>query len=269
MSGSTDKPTRPTEADIRAGGFSTPWDAPMTPPFPFTFRNVEVLTAVYRTDPDAIARLLPPPLEPTSDKVLIHIYRMGDVDWLGPYGESNVMIGARMANGGISGGYSPYLFLNHPVGIVQGREVHGQPKKYAEPSLTSTGDTVVGRIARDGIDVVTLTGPYKQRQGDLTALQDHFDFRTNLNLKAVDHIDGRPAIRQVTARKLSDVTIHECWCGPCTVELRPHVQAPVYRLPVIEAIEGFHWRADFTLVPGDIIYDYLADENAQKGEMGA
>jgi acetoacetate decarboxylase len=266
MTGTTDRPHRPTREDILKGGFSTPWDAPMTPPFPFTFRDVEVLTAVYRTDPDAIARLLPPPLEPVSDKVLVHVYRMGDVDWLGAYGESNVMIGAHLPGTEIQGGYSPYLFLDHPVGIVQGREVHGQPKKYAEPRLTHHGDTVVGRIARDGIDVVTITGPYKQHAGDVTALQDHIDFRINLNLKAIDHIDGRPAIRQITARQLADVTVHECWRGPCTVELRPHVQAPVYRLPVVEAVEGFHWRTDFTLVQGTVAHDYLAETGHEQGE---
>lgn len=33
---------RLTVEDILAPGFSTPWDAPTIPPFPFTFRNVEV-----------------------------------------------------------------------------------------------------------------------------------------------------------------------------------------------------------------------------------
>ena len=76
--------TRPTEEDIRKGGFSTPWDAPMVPPFPFSFRNAEVMTVAWRTDRAAIAKILPPPLEPTCDIVLAHIYRMNDTDWLGP-----------------------------------------------------------------------------------------------------------------------------------------------------------------------------------------
>ena len=66
--------------------FSTPWDAPLVPKFPFTYRNVEVMTLVYRTDPQAIAALLPPLLKPTSDLVVIHIYNMTDVEWLGPPG---------------------------------------------------------------------------------------------------------------------------------------------------------------------------------------
>jgi acetoacetate decarboxylase len=89
-------------------------------------------------------------------------------------------------------------------------------------------------------------------------LTRHFDFAENINLKAVDHIDGSPAIRQLTARRLVDVVAHECWGGPCTVELRPNAQAPVYRLRVLEMLDGLHWRADFTLVAGRVVHDYLA-----------
>jgi acetoacetate decarboxylase len=64
---------RLTVEDILTPGFSTPWDAPIIPPFPFTFRNVEVLTLAWRTCLAAVARLLPPPLEPTSDVVFAHM----------------------------------------------------------------------------------------------------------------------------------------------------------------------------------------------------
>ena len=106
---------------------------------------------------------------------------------------------------------------------------------------------------------VQLQPAYKQQRADPAEMRAHFDFTTNLNLKVIDHIDGRPAIRQLTSRKLANIVVHECWKGPCTVELRPNAQAPVYRLPVLEALTGFYWRADFTLVPGQIIHDYLAE----------
>jgi acetoacetate decarboxylase len=250
---------RITLEDIKAPGFSTPWDAPMTPPFPFTFRNVEVLTLAWRTSASAVARLLPPPLEPTSDVVLAHIYRMNDVEWLGGYGEANVSIGCRLNGANIEGSYSPYLFLSSDVGVVHGREIHGQPKKSGDPRVETRGDLVVGTVSRNGIDIMTGTLPTKQRRDALASLERHFDFTTNINLKAIDHIDGRPAIRQLTARRLSDVAVHECWGGPCTVELRPNAQAPIHRLPVIDMLDGLHWRADFTLVAGQIVHDYLQD----------
>ncbi|WP_337182832.1 acetoacetate decarboxylase [Shinella sp.] len=248
--------TRPSEDDIRKGDFSTPWDAPMVPPFPFRFRNVEVMTLYWRTDPEALAFLLPPPLRPTGDVACVHIYRMNDTDWLGPYSEANVMFGAELP-GKASGAYSPYLVLSSDIGVAHGREVHGQPKKLGMPSIEMRGDLIVGRVERNGIDVLTATLPYKQKPVEAAALKPHFDFATNLNLKAVNHIDGRPAIRQLTSRRLAEVTVHEAWEGPCTVELRANAQLPVYRLPVVEPLRGFYWRADFTLVAGEIIHDYL------------
>lgn len=247
--------TPPTEDDIRRGGFSTPWDAPMIPPFPFRFRNAEVLTVYWRTDPAAMAFLLPPPLRPEGDIACAHIYKMNDTDWLGPYTEANVMFGASL--GDRHGAYSPYLVLSSDIGVAHGREIHGQPKKLGKPTLEARGDLLVGGVERNGIEVLTATLPYKQRACDPAALKPHFDFATNLNLKAIDHIDGTPAIRQLTSRRLAEVTVHECWQGPCTVELRANAQLPIFRLPVLEPLQGFFWRADFTLVPGEIIHDYL------------
>ena len=256
--GSTDNPRRPTVADILRPGFSTPWDSPLAPPFPFSFRDAEILTVVYRTVPAAAARLLPPPLKSAGDEVMIHICRMNDTDWIGGYGEANIMIPAKLPGMKGAAGYSPYFFLDAPAGIAQGREVHGQPKKFARPRLRRKGDIWLGQVVRNGVEVVSATMAYKRARGDIADLKARFDFSVNLNLKAVDHIDGRPAIRQLTSRKLANVKIHECWRGPCTVELRPHIQAPVWRLPAAEALEGFYWRADFTLVPGEIVHDYLA-----------
>ncbi len=221
----------------REGGFSTPWDAPFIPRYPFEFRNAEILTVFYRTDPAAAAFLAPPPVEASGDVVAVHIYKMNDTDWIGPYHECNVMFGARL--GQRSGAYSPYLFLHSDGGVAHGREMHGQPKKYANPSLDFRGDLIVGGVERNGIDILTVTTPYKQRRADPADMRRHFDFGTNLNLKVIDHIDGRPAIRQITSRKLTDVRVHECWVGPCTVELRPNAQAPVFRLPVLEPLEAY------------------------------
>lgn len=249
---------RATIEEICASGFSTPLDSPTVPPFPIGFRNVEVLTLAYRSDPEKMAVLLPPPLELTGDIVLIHIYKMNDTDWLGPYGEANVMFGARLPESGVSGAYSPYLYLSSDVGVVHGREVHGQPKKLGEPKLEIRSDAWVGTVARNGIDVITGTLAYKQVRSDIAGLSQLMDFGNNFNLKVIDEIDGTPAIRQLTSRRLANVVVHECWEGPCTVELRPNIQAPVYRLPVVEMLNAFYWRADFTLVQGQILYDYLS-----------
>jgi acetoacetate decarboxylase len=249
------------EKDAAGGPFSFPWDAPLVPPFPLRFRDVSILTVCWRTDPSAIARLLPPPLEPIGDVVLAHIYKMPDTDFVGSAHECNVMFGARLVSGDSPtvGGYSVGLYLDSDVGIAHGREVHGQPKKLASLRLESRGDLIVGEVERNGITFLTATLPYKQRSADPAEMRRHFDFTENINYKVIPEIDGTTAIRQLTARRLSEVEIFECWTGPCTVELRPNAQAPVWRLPVLEPLDGFFWRANFTLVPGRVLYDYLKE----------
>ena len=246
-------------SDIIKGGFSTPLDAPMIPSFPFTFRDIKIFTLVYRTDVEAMRALLPEPLVPTGDEVMIHFYQMNDTSWVGPYNEVNVMFGAELPGKAV-GSYSPYLFLSSDVGVTHGREIHGQPKKFGNPKIDFRGDLIVGTLERNGIDVVTGTMPYKQQEADISELSDVFPFATNMNLKAVDHIDGSPAIRQLTSRSLSDMKVIECWRGPCTTELRANAQAPVRRLPVREMLDGFFWAAEFTLVPGEVLLDYLREE---------
>lgn len=238
--------------------WSTPLAAPLAASFPFTFRDVTVLTLSYRTTPEAVRLLLPKPLVPTSDWVLVHLYNMRDVEWLGSYGECNVMLGASLP-GRASGGFSPFLFLNSDGGLAQGREVHGQPKKWANPRVEARGDLVVGVLERNGIDVLTGTMVYKQHRGDLADLKrDTFDFALNLNYKVIPQINGRDGIRQITSRRLAEVKVHECWADPCSVELRPNMQAPLHLLPVLETGRGYFWRAEFSLVAGEVVHDYLA-----------
>jgi hypothetical protein len=56
---------------MKPNHWSTPTEAPLVTPFPFTFRDVEVLTLVYRTTPEAVQRMLPEPLRAVSDQVLV------------------------------------------------------------------------------------------------------------------------------------------------------------------------------------------------------
>lgn len=235
--------------------FSTPFDAPLVPLFPFRFRNVWILTAIYRTNIEAARRLVPPPLEVDEGLAAIHIYQMNDTEWFGSYNESAVQLQVRLPDGS-KGAYSPYLLLDHDGAIAAGREVYGQPKKYGKPSIEVRRDLVVGSVARNGIDVVTITTPYKTRLSSIDEAIEAFDFVTNVNLKIIPAVDTTSGVRELTARDLDGVDIHEIWSGPGTVELRPNAQVPVYHLEVEEMVGVFYWNCDFTLDGGRTIHTY-------------
>ncbi|MFD0715586.1 acetoacetate decarboxylase [Paenibacillus sp. GCM10027626] len=239
--------------------FSTPRGAPLVPQFPIQFRDTAILTIVYRTSRQAVEAVLPEPLVAASDYVMMHYYHMRDPDWFGPHFEYAVQVDAALPGAGVRGAYSPFIMLTTDGGLATGREIYGQPKKSGKPSIEVNGDLIIGRAERNGIDVATVTLPYKQTRASIDELKSYIPFTNNINYKFVPHIDGRPAIRQLTSREFDNVVVHECWKGPGTVELRPHAQFPVYRLPVESFVEGFYWRVDLTLVFGRIIHDYLRE----------
>lgn len=246
--------------------FSTPEIAPLVPRLPIVFRNTEILSIWYRSEPAAIAKLLPQPLEPVSDVVLLHFYAMHDPDRFGPHHEFAMQIDAHLPGTNVHGAYSPLLMLSTDGGLATGREIYGQPKKLGSPSLEARGDLLVGVAARNGIDVVTGTMPYKPSPGSIEALLALIPFATNLNYKVVPDVTGGTAIRQLTSRTLEDVTVHECFVGRATVELRPNAQFPAHLLPVVESGEGYHWRTDFTLPFGRVVHDYLASSPSRDSE---
>lgn len=232
----------------------TPWGAPLVPRLPLRMRNTEIFTIVYTSAGEALARMVPAPLTVTRELVILHLYRMHDADWFGAYGESAVQIPVRHEASGTEGAYSPLLFVESDGAVAAGREIYGQPKKAGTIELAPEGDLLVGRLRRNTIDVLTATMPYKHERAEPGDLERHAGFRTNLNLKAIPAVDGSgAAVRELTARTLADVVVHEAWRGPGTVELRANAQAPVHLLPVHKVLEAFHWRADFTLVYGAVL----------------
>jgi acetoacetate decarboxylase len=173
--------------------------------------------------------------------------------------ECNVMVAARYpgADGTVLGAYSPYFWVESDRAMAGGREFHGQPKRIAEVTLETAGDLHIGRVRHNGIDIFTGTMQYKASPSTAGRLRSRVDPVTNINFKVINHIDGRQAIRQLTARDLTDLTVSECYEGLCTAEIRPSATAPLYRLPARTFLEGFYWRCAFTLVGGRILHDYL------------
>ena len=237
-----------------------PMDVPLLGRPPARFEDGEKITSQYRTDFAALSGLIPQPLEPINDTVMIQISRWGDVAGLGrnTY-ECNIMLAARFKRGGknIVGAYSPYFYVNSDKAMAGGREFHGQPKRIGEVSMEVHGDLIVGTVARNGVTFLRTTLPYKARLSSLAELRGRVNLVTGFNLKILPHIDATTAVRQITARDFVDIKMAGCWSGQSTTEIHPHATCPIYRLPVLEQLEGYYWKADFSLVGGVILHDYL------------
>jgi acetoacetate decarboxylase len=234
---------------------STPFGAPLVPVLPIRLRRTEILTVVYRTDRAAADALVPAPLELTGDLCIVHVYKMHDAEWFGVYCESAFQLPVRMPDGRTAV-YSPFLVLESDGAVAAGRETYGQPKKLGQVSLEPSGDLLVGRIGRNGIDVATATMCWKQTPaagGELERLVPGSGLNVNLRVRQEE---GDRVSRELVVREFTDVVSHEGWVGPGTLELRPNAQLPVHRLAVGEVVLALHRMLDLTLAPGTIVHTY-------------
>lgn len=55
------------------------------------------------------------------------------------------------------------------------------------------------------------------------------------------------------------MTVHKVYKGPCELEMKSHVNAPIKDLPILETLDGYHVNAEFTVRKCEVIHDYLEE----------
>src|SRR5260221_10950004 len=130
--------------DVRRTAYSMPLNNPSFPPGPYRFYNREYLIIPYRTDPEALAAVVPEPLEVVEPVVKYEFIRMPDSTGFGDYTETGQVIPVRL--NGVEGGYTHAMYLDDEGPIAGGRELWGVPKKLASPKIAVESDVLVGAL---------------------------------------------------------------------------------------------------------------------------
>ena len=112
-----------------------PLTSPSFPPGPYRFFNREYFIITYRTDPEALAAVVPEPLEVVEPVVKYEFIRMPDSTGFGDYTETGQVIPVRLK--GEEGAYTHAMYLDDEGPIAGGRELWGFPKKLARPKIES------------------------------------------------------------------------------------------------------------------------------------
>ncbi|MFF9198116.1 acetoacetate decarboxylase family protein [Streptomyces sp. NPDC014779] len=188
------------------------------------------VVAVWETDPDVVAAVLPPPLEPTG-RPLVRV-TVSRVDLPGhPLGAGSVAVAA--AHGDREGWYPLVMPMTHERALTGGREVFGEPKKLGDVLVERDGLTVRASLARHGIAFVEVRGAVSGAL-PLPGPTERTDFYFKF-LPAVDGsgFESDPVLvhclRREKVRRLERVT--------GDVVLRESMFDPVADLPVRRLVE--------------------------------
>lgn len=236
---------------------SMPAAGPSYPHPPFRFVNREYMIIIYESDPAAVREAVPEPLLPDpSNQVFYEWIKMPDSSGFGDYTESGVVIPCSWK--GQSCNFVAQMYLDDDPPIAAGREIWGFPKKYAHPKMEVYEDTLTGTLVYAGQTVAMGTMAYKHETLARTPEKTQASLgKMQVNLKLIPDVDGKPAIAQLVAYNLTDITVKGSWTGPARLHLVPHVNAPVADLPIRRIVGGRHFIADLTLPGGRLLHDYL------------
>jgi len=240
--------------DVRRNAYSMPLTNPSFPPGPYRFFNREYFVISYRTDPEALAAVVPEPLEVTGSIVKYEFIRMPDSTGFGDYTETGQVIPVRL--NGEDGAYTHAMYLDDDAPIAGGRELWGFPKKRATPKIEVESDVLVGTLHYGSVLCASGTMGYKHRPADHDAVLNSMK-APNFILKIIPHVDGSPRICELVRFHLEDIVLKEAWTGPAALGLFPHALADVSRLPVREVLSALHFKADLTLGLGTVAFDYM------------
>jgi acetoacetate decarboxylase len=244
-----------SEDDVRRRAFAMPLTSPAFPPGPYRFVDREFFIVTYRTDPEALAAVVPAPLEIAEPIVKYEFIRMPDSSGFGDYTESGQVIPVTYK--GEKGGYVHAMYLDDGPPILGGRELWGFPKKLASPRLAVEKETLVGTLDSGSVRVVTATMGYKWAELDEGPVMASLA-APNFLLKIIPHVDGTARVCELVRYFMQDITFKGAWTGPADIELFRHALAPVAQLPVLEVLGASHILCDLTLGLGEVVHDYLA-----------
>lgn len=239
---------------------TTPVYAPAFFPGPHRFFDREYLSIVYRSDPEALRRVVPEPLEIAEPLVRFEVMRMPDSTAVGDYTESGQVV--TVTYDGERGEFSLGMYLDNLPAIAGGREAGALPKKPGKPRLFVDSDTVLGRPDYGSLRAATATMGYKHRELDAAQACAEITAPT-YQLKILPRYDGKPRICELVRSQITAITVKGAWRGPARLQLFAHALAALADLPVREVIGGSHILTDLTLGPDEVVYDYLT-ERAQR-----
>ena len=243
------------------GTHAMPAFSPSYPAGPYYFKRREYLIITYESDPEAVREALPEPLEPTGDRKNLCFYEwmnMPDSSGFGDYVESGSGIIATYK--GEPCNFSVQMYLNDEPPITAGREIWGFPKKWGEPKLGVTKDTLTGTLHYDGIPVAVGTMGYKHvsleaKLAEVKKRHRETQYQPQAHTRRQGKASDCRAGRLLPSGCRGPRRVGRAG-GPGTVPPRQLPRGPPCRSKKI--ISGRHQIVDFTLPYGEVLHDYLA-----------
>jgi acetoacetate decarboxylase len=227
------------------------------------FYDAEMLTLVWETTPEAIQKLLPPPLKPVEKPVVAaFVANYPSTNFSVPYLESALFVRASFE--GQEGNYCLAMPVTNDMAMAGGREIYGYPKKMANIELKREGDTVEGWTERHGTRFMKVKANLTGKINDNSAMDQLLSYGFNpkgeysdlaFNFKhfpspvAGETFDYPPRLIQGKVVFKPKTFIF----AEAEIELTPSEFDPWHELPVKHMLGGIYSVGDNSMLKGKVV----------------
>lgn len=226
------------------------------------FYDAQMLVVYWETKPEIIARLLPPPLKPTTHPIaLAFVAYYPSTNFDVTYKETALFISA--AFNGEDGGYCLAMPVTSDIAMAGGREFYGFPKKIADIHYKKDGNRVEGWTERRGTRFMEihakLTGKFNDpsMQDILTAnpmAADGSNKRISYNFKHFPAPEGggfdyNPRlVKQETVFRPKEIQF-----GEADIIFKPSNYDPWAEVEVVKMLGAVYTRGENSMLGGKVV----------------
>jgi acetoacetate decarboxylase len=166
----------------------------------------QAVTAVYETDPEIVAAVLPPPLRPGPEPLVRVTITRVEMPGLPVFGAGWIGVQARHEDR--LGEYPILMPMTTEQSLIGGREINGEPKKLAEVEVLRDGDSVAGRIARMGSVICEIVGSITGPRDNYEMEKTDFWFKLSPSPEvAGESIEGELLLKEAPLDPVADLVI--------------------------------------------------------------
>jgi acetoacetate decarboxylase len=206
----------------------------------------EAVTAVYETDPEIIAAVLPPPLEPGPEPLVRITITKVQMPGLAIFGAG--WIGVQARHGDRLGEYPILMPMTTEQSTIGGRETNGEPKKLAQVEVRRDGNRVEASISRMGSLLCEIVGTVRETRENYEKEKTDFWFKLSPSPETAGQLDQDPLL--VYGEKTERTRLHERIEGELVIKEAP--LDPIADL-VIRRIVDLNWTERASTQVGRII----------------
>ena len=206
----------------------------------------KAVTALWETDPELIAAVLPPPLAPGPEPLVRLTITTVEMHGLAPFGAG--WFGVQARHGDRLGEYPLFMPMTTEQSVIGGRDTYGEPKKIGEVWARRDGSNVEAGIARMGFPVCEIRGTVTETREPYEKDKTDFWFKLSPSAERPGELDQDPLL--VYGEKTEKARVHEAIDGE--VILKDSPLDPVADL-VIRRLVDINWTERATTQVGRIV----------------